>query len=270
MIGLCKSLPWRHPRAGVAVALLAAVSASGARVRAAELSAADVAVKPGHVTEVVVSGSIHGESTFGLTVLVELVPREGSVGRVVFTPQEVSTFAEPEVFTSEAGPFAEASVYVQETKASQGDIQQRGDVWPEIGSFSAFDTARSGSGDLNGVVDDNGTFLPEHTRFFGPLASMPVIASSDADGIWDVRLSTRAGDSRWEGVATRLVAGTITVSPSACAGDSDCGLSAGGSPGNCSAGVCHYHDSESDFEPAVPGSAGRSRRSKTALRKVEP
>ncbi len=150
--------------------------------RGAELSVVNGSVSPGSAGNVVVSGVLTAESTFGVTILVEIVPRAGNLGTVVFTP------------------------------APPADIVQSGDPWPGAGTFTAFDTNTSGlSATLNGSVDDNGTFVPGPVTFSGPLTSFPVLASSNAAGIWDVLLTTSSGDSVWEGLATTLQAGTITV-----------------------------------------------------------
>jgi hypothetical protein len=64
------------------------------------------------------------------------------------------------------------------------------------------------------MVDDDGSWMcGASVDFSGPLASFPVVAGPDADGVWDVWLSTYVGDSRWECVdSTTLINGTITVS----------------------------------------------------------
>ena len=77
--------------------------------------------------------------------------------------------------------------------------------------FIIYDTTITGSGLLNGSWDDNGTGLPGPVTCSGDLSGFPVRASSDADGIWDVVLSTALGSSAWEGIATTLVEGTVTV-----------------------------------------------------------
>ncbi|MGD2107960.1 MAG: hypothetical protein PVI86_01085 [Phycisphaerae bacterium] len=149
----------------------------------AELSVEPLSVPHGGIGVVYVAGQIANFDTFGVNILVELVPRAGSVGTVTFTA------------------------------APPTDVTQEGDPWPGLGTFTAFDTDDTGSPLLNGTLDDNGTFIPETTLFSGRLAGFPVVASSDAGGVWDVVLSTSAGDSGWDGVTTTLVDGTITVAP---------------------------------------------------------
>jgi len=162
-----------------------------ANAKGAELSVGNVAVIPGGTQSVVVSGDIAGESTFGLTITLEIVPRSGNVGTVTFT-------AAPPV-----------------------DILQLGDPWPGQGMFSAFDTDLAGSLLLNGSVDENGTYVPGPVVFSGPLTAFPIVASEDAAGVWDVTLSTSGDHSDWVWLITTLVPGTITVPPE-CFGDEGC------------------------------------------------
>ncbi len=129
----------------------------------------------------VIEGVINGEPTFGVTILVALSPRPGARGNVTFSP------------------------------APPVDITQVSDPWPDVGTFSAFDTDLSGSLTLNGSVDDNETFLADPLVFSGPLASFPITTSSNALGTWDVLLSTSEGDSKWEGAFTALLSGVIEI-----------------------------------------------------------
>ena len=145
------------------------------------LSAGDVALVPGGSGYVVISGDIDGNATFGVTIMAEIVPRPENTGTVTFTP------------------------------APTVDIFQLDDPWPGAGAFSPFDTDLTGSMTLNGSVDDNGTFLKEPLVFSGALAAFPVVASADAEGIWDVVLSTSVGGSSWEGVGKILVPGTVRI-----------------------------------------------------------
>lgn len=145
------------------------------------LTTSDLTIASGESASVVVVGEILGESTYGVTILVEIAPRTGNTGTVVFTP---------------APPL---------------DISQLGDPWPDVGTFVPFDTDLTGSPTRNGSVHDNGTFVPAPVTFSGALSAFPVQASADAGGVWDVLLSTAVGNSSWEGVATTLVSGTITV-----------------------------------------------------------
>ena len=192
-------------RISVVAALVAAGSA-----HAASLSVGDVGMGPGATANVVVSGDIAGESTFGVTILVELVPQAGVTGTVTFTPSPTA------------------------------DVVQAGDPWVGAGTFTAFDTDTTGSVLLNGSVDDDGAFLLAPVTFSGPLTDFPVIASADADGVWDVLLSTSAGDSGWESLATTLVAGTVTVTPGGCVTDPDCADGIGCTDDTCSSGSCVF------------------------------
>ena len=178
-------------RSSFVLAALAAVL-GGPTAHAAELSVSDILMQPNQTVEVVISGDISSESTIGVNILVELIPRAGALGTVTFT----------------AAPVV--------------DVVQRGDPWPGVGTFSAFDTDSTLSSTLNGSVDDNGTFLSGPVTFSGPLTACPVVASADADGIWDVVLLTSVGDSNWQGLPTTLIAATITVIPGECLSDPDC------------------------------------------------
>ena len=146
------------------------------------MSVNSVSMRPGRVIDLAVSGRVSGESTFGLTVLIELVPRPGTTGTVVFTP------APPE------------------------DVVQIGDPWPDEGTFTPFDTNAPGlTPTINACVDDNGTFLATTLNFVQPLAIFPIKASGNAEGIWDVVLNASVGDSNWEGLDTTLQNGVIVV-----------------------------------------------------------
>ncbi len=147
----------------------------------ATLSVGDIVLVPDKAAYVVVHGEIEGDETFGLTVMVEIVHRPGNAGTVVFTP------------------------------APPADIFRLDDPWPGEGTFTPYDTDTTGSETLNGSVDDNGDFEPAPITFIGLLTAFPVTASLDAEGIWDVTLSTAAGDSRWEGIATVLGHGTLRI-----------------------------------------------------------
>ena len=161
--------------------ILSGLFALGSRARGAELTAHDLTMSPATIADVVVSGRVTQEETPGVNILLEIVPRAGATGTVRFT------WAPPV------------------------DIGQSGDPWPGVGTFSPYDTDLTASDSLNGSVDDNGTFVPGVTTFAGNLASYPVQASEDADGEWDVFLSTLMGDSNWEGLPTSLESGTISV-----------------------------------------------------------
>lgn len=148
------------------------------------LSANHMELVAGDKGDIVVSGVINGESTFGVTVLVAVMPRQGNTGFLIFTTS-------PPV-----------------------DIVGKDDPWPNAGLLTVFDTHLTGSPRLNGAVNDNGIFLPAPVTFSGDMLHFPVSASVDATGIWDVSLVTNVGSSSWEGLETTLVAGTITVTES--------------------------------------------------------
>jgi len=194
------------------IAALSTIWLIGAQVRAAELSAGDVTMPPGTMADVVVSGVVSDEMTYGYTILVEIIPRGGNLGTVTFS----------------ASP--------------PPDIVPGDDPWPTSGTFTLYDTDAPGFSDtLNGVVDDDGRFLCDlPVTFNGPLATFPVTASADADGVWDVFLSTSAGDSNWECLTTTLLAGTITVSTAECFGDGDCDDLVPCTDDTCSTGTCVY------------------------------
>ncbi|MCH7925305.1 MAG: hypothetical protein IIC51_07200 [Planctomycetes bacterium] len=72
----------RSPLCMAAAAILLATPYGSA----AELSVGNVLVRPNGQSRIVVSGSIDNEPTFGVTIMLELVPRDGSIGTVEFTP----------------------------------------------------------------------------------------------------------------------------------------------------------------------------------------
>lgn len=146
---------------------------------AARITAPDLVVPRGQVTDLVVFGEIADLATLGVTVVMELVPDGDAVGIVEFT-------AAPPV-----------------------DIVQLDDPWPGSGLFSWFDTDVSGSAMLNGIVDDNGKLLPSPVTFSGALAAFPVRVSDDAVGVWEVRLTVSGTDSSWEEATTILEHGRL-------------------------------------------------------------
>lgn len=162
---------------------------------ATELSVGDISISSGETSAIIVSGIIDGDTTFGITIIAEIIPRAGNSGTVVFTP------------------------------APPVDITQAGDPWPGAGMFDPFDTNEpAASVTLNASFDDNGTFLSAALTYSGPLTLFPIVAGSDASGVWDVVLSTSQGPSIWQGATTTtLTSGTITVSPASCIESSDCG-----------------------------------------------
>jgi hypothetical protein len=204
----------------------------------AELSVGVLAMRPGALAEVVVVGSIQGEATFGVTILVELVPRDKAAGALTFTEGfRAAPLGRSQAVSEQDRVVVPGPPLVQGTH-SVVDIEPLLDPWPRRGTCSLFDTSESGSILLNGMVDDNGTYVAAPLSFFGSMASFPVLASPDARGVWDVVLSTSAGPSQWEGVATQLVAGTVTVTDDACEADDDCADDDPCTDERCSAGQC--------------------------------
>ena len=178
--------------------------------RAADLAASHIQLAAGATGSVEVSGNITGDSTYGYTLLVELTPRAGALGTVTFTP------------------------------APPVDIVQLEDAWQNMGTFTPFDTNTTGSLQLDGAVDDDGGFLGNPLTFTGPLVRFPVVASADAAGIWDVLLSTSAGDSRWEEVGTALAAGSITILGDSCVFDANCDDDNLCTDDQCNGSICEY------------------------------
>ena len=212
-------------------------------VWAAEMSVGDVRMRANRTAGVVVSGSIDGESTFGWTIMLELTPREGNRGTVTFTPEAAGHPGKrPSVVVVKNARGIDA-VQIEEVPREGVDVRQLSDPWPNIGTFTAYDTLRAGSDTLNGAVDDNGTYVAEAVTFSGALARFPVIASPNAHGVWDVALWTQAGESGWEQVETTLVGGTISVSRRACRKHRDCDDGDPCTVDACDAGMCtHVRD----------------------------
>lgn len=225
-----------------AIALVAMYASAVDSALAAEMAAREVRVRPSAVGELTVSGSIDGESTFGWTVMVQLVPRSDARGSLEFTT--VPETATPRRATFEVRSLGgqAASIALLQQHALEMDIRQGADVWPDVGSFTPFDTDRSGSRVRNGAVDDNGTLLKSSVSFDGVLARFPIRAGQGASGTWDVLLYTRAGESGWEDCDTRLVNGTVTVTPEACRSAQQCNDGNPCTSDTCQAGTCSYAD----------------------------
>ena len=148
---------------------------------AATLTVQGTSLNSGQNELILVRGSVNNESTFGVNILVELVPRAGATGTLSFTP------------------------------APPTDIALAGNPWLGPGTYSPFDTDLTDSAALNGAVLDNGTFEPGPVTYDGLLVGLPIRASVHASGIWDAVLTTSSGDSSWEGLPTTLEPATITV-----------------------------------------------------------
>lgn len=154
----------------------------------ATISTVDVTIPPGVSVELPVSGDIDQIAALGVTLAVELVPGETSVGTVAFTGAD--------------------------------DIVELGDPWPALGQFTTYDVDATGSALINGIVNDNGIFNPALVSFVGSIAAFPLIAEADALGTWQIRLcSGSCGQngvpSRWDStpdnVPTALMHGTLNV-----------------------------------------------------------
>ncbi|MFQ5463844.1 MAG: hypothetical protein ACE5E5_14610 [Phycisphaerae bacterium] len=230
--------------------VVATVWASLSGARAAEMSVADLSLKPGTSAALAVSGRIADESTFGWSVMLRLVPRDGARGSLEFTPVPYGRQVDrPTVAVLEPAG-APATIRLTHRQPPELDIQQVQDVWPNLGSFTPFDTQRSGSSALNGAVDDNGTLVGAPVTFSGVLATFPVRASSDADGVWDVLLFTDVGASGFEGVTTKLIFGSVAVTPTACASANDCDDQDPCTRDSCGAGACRHAYNERDCRRA--------------------
>ncbi|MHC4092741.1 MAG: choice-of-anchor Q domain-containing protein, partial [Planctomycetota bacterium] len=165
---------------------LVVLLAASATSEAAELAVNSITIGPGQTDAVVVSGDVD-VPCFGVTLMVVISPQGGNTGTSEFTP----------------GP---------------ADIVQLGHPWSTQGAIILFDADDIGFPTENFYSDSNTSFLNEPVTFSGPLASFPVVASSDASGVWDVFLSSvnLALDSTWDAtptISTTRISGTITVSP---------------------------------------------------------
>jgi len=230
--------------------VIATASAFLASARAAEMSVGDLRLKPGTSAPVVVSGRIADETTFGWSVMLRLVPRDGARGSLEFTPvPNGGQVYRPTVAVHEPAD-EPATIRLTHRQPPELDILQIQDVWPEQGSFTPYDTRRSGSSTQNGAVDDNGTFLGAPVTFSGVLAAFPVQASAGAEGVWDVVLHTDVGASGFEGVETALIFGSVTVTQSACASANDCNDQDPCTQDTCGAGACNHAYSEEDCRRA--------------------
>ena len=80
----------RWVRGFPALLIVGSVGLSGPSPCAAApvLQVTDITVPRGGLGDIVVWGEISGESTFGVSILVELIPRPGTRGTVRFTPSE--------------------------------------------------------------------------------------------------------------------------------------------------------------------------------------
>ena len=104
---------------------------------AADLVIADQVVPAGRLADVRVAGDIAGEETFGVTIVVQLVARDGVQGSVAFSP------------------------------APPDDIYVVNDPWPVGGTVSVFDTDLTGTVMGNAAAIDNGTFVNAPLTFAG-------------------------------------------------------------------------------------------------------
>lgn len=219
---------------------------------AAELSVGNVLIRPNGQGRIVVSGSIDNEPTFGVTIMLELVPRAGSIGSVEFTPVRTAIPTQRGSVSIHANGERPDEVRVIRQSASDVDVAQLGDPWPDQGTFTPFDTDQSSSPTLNGAVDDNGTFIAAPVVFNGTLSIHPISVSPDARGIWDVTLSTSRGSSSWEGISTDLHDATIIISSKACESRSDCNDGDDCTDDACVAGVCGHNRSSNSCVGGKP------------------
>lgn len=231
--------------------------------RAAEMSVSSLKMMPGSVSDLKVSGAIDGEETFGWRIMISITPRGRTTGTVRFT----NAPAEPEAPRAIA-QIRQTSSQMETVELLQAhrtgvDIVQLEDVWSDRGSFSAFDTDLAGAREMNGAVDDNGTFVPESVAYVGRLARFPVAASADARGVWEVKLYTSVGESGWEGVSTLLTGGTIRIGQPACSNNNDCNDGDSGTTDACDAGTCRYDKAIKAMEK---GQAPERRSTKTRRR----
>jgi len=142
----------------------------------------DVSLPAGRTQDILVVGEIDNRETFGVEILLELVPRGGTAGTVIFTP------------------------------APPTDILQAGDAWPAAGLFTPFDTDQIAfSTSLNGSVDDNGVVVPQPVTYSGRLTAFPAVADELAAGEWELRLATSQGNSGWVELDSVLIPGTLRV-----------------------------------------------------------
>ena len=218
---------------------------------AAELSVGDLKIRPHGQGQVVVSGKIDGELTYGVTIMVELVPHPGSRGTVEFTPAVAEVPTQRPSFSVQRSAGKADAVRVAKPQRADVDIVQLGDPWPDQGSFTPFDTDVTESPTLNGTVEDNGTFIGAPVTFSGVLSTFPVHTSANARGVWDVKLSTSRGNSSWEAVSTTTTAGVLTVTPKACMDHSECQDRDACTIDTCDAGTCTHVRQEGpcDGEP---------------------
>jgi len=224
---------------------------------AAELSVGSVLLRPGTDGRVVVSGAAENVATFGFTIMVELVPRAGNVGELEFTRTDRLTLSKRGSASIHRRSDLAEEVRVIRPRTAGDDILEVGDPWPDQGSFSIFDTGQTGSPLLNGAIGDNGTFIASPIQFRGALTAHPIRATADAQGIWDVVLSTSRGDSSWEGLPTTLQAGTVIVSQKACVSRADCNDGDSCTSDSCDAGFCRNVRSE---EPCTDRKPSRKKR----------
>ena len=247
--------PWTRRTAAVVILLASSYCA------AAELSVGNIMVRPNGNGRIAVSGSIDNESTFGVTIMLELLPRPGSVGTVEFTPVRTAAPQRRGSVFILAMTDRPDEVRVTRTAAADVDIAEIGDPWPDQGNFSPFDTDETKSPTLNGVMSDNGTFMAAPVAFQGTLSVHPIRVSPGARGIWDVTLATSRGSSGWEGIPTVLRDATIIISSKACASRSDCNDDDDCTVDSCEAGVCRHQRSNNSCVNGKPvGKRGSSRR----------
>jgi len=166
--------------------------------QAATITAPNLTLVQGQSGNIIISASVDGELVDGVTLVLEIEPTSGAIGSVTFTP--AASALEEDIFEINR-PFTG-------------------------GTVDSLDTNDTLSLLRNGLTHDSGT-LPAATTFNAALATFPIITSSDADGLWNIKLSIDfpASSSQWHpgaNVITTLIEGTIAVAPPFCNGDAEC------------------------------------------------
>ncbi len=174
------------------LAIVLAIASPGMAVQ--QLSVNNLTLAPSATDTLVVSGNVD-VPTAGATIIVVLSPQGGNTGTVTFTPGAV-------------------------------DIVQLGHPWSTQGPLTRLDADDLGFPTENYYADINGSGANQAVVYNGPLAGFPVVASSDATGVWDVSLSSVnfSLDSTWDAnppIVTTRISGTITVMAATCPGPGD-------------------------------------------------
>ena len=108
---------------------LPSILLASASLQGAELSVGNVTMLAGASDAVVVSGTVASEFTYGVTILVEILPRGGNIGSVTFT----------------ASP--------------PPDIGQTGDPWPGAGRWTSGEMLAVSRREVESVLETIGSEL---------------------------------------------------------------------------------------------------------------